>query len=64
MDEDAKELLVSISQETSLRYAIQLITTSHIVSMKRKKNIVDKNDLRKVYKMFSDVKRSQKYLDT
>ena len=63
MDEDAKELLVQIACDTSLRYAIQLITTSHIVSMKRKKNIVDKNDLRKVYKMFSDVKRSMDYLN-
>lgn len=32
MDDDAKELLVQIASETSLRYAIQLITTSHIVA--------------------------------
>ena len=34
MDEEAKDLLVQIAQDTSLRYAIQLITTSFIVAQK------------------------------
>jgi RuvB-like protein 2 len=63
MEEEAKELLVDIAKETSLRYAIQLIMTSFIVARKKKRNEVLVEDLRKVYSMFSDVKRSQAYLD-
>ncbi len=36
MTEDAKELLTKIGTETTLRYAIQLITTSNLVALKRK----------------------------
>jgi RuvB-like protein 2 len=63
MDDDAKELLVQIAQETSLRYSIQLITTSYIVAQKKKKSIVGVEELRKVYTMFADVKRSMEYLN-
>ena len=63
MDDEAKELLVSIACDTSLRYAIQLITTSNIVAMKRKSNEVGVEDLRKVFSMFTDVKRSIEYLN-
>ena len=58
MEEDALELLVSIAMSTSLRYAIQLITTSNIVALKRKKGTVAVQDLRRVYEIFADVKRS------
>jgi RuvB-like protein 2 len=63
MDDDAKELLVQIAQETSLRYAIQLITTSFIVAAKKKKTIVGVEELRRVYTIFADVKRSMEYLN-
>ena len=63
LDEDARELLVSIAQETSLRYAIQLITTSNIVATKRRSNTVEVQDLRRVYSLFSDLKRSIEYLN-
>jgi DNA helicase TIP49 (TBP-interacting protein) len=36
MSDDARELLTKIGHETSLRYAIQLITASSIVSQQRK----------------------------
>jgi DNA helicase TIP49 (TBP-interacting protein) len=36
MTEDARELLTKIGHETSLRYAIQLITAASIVSQRRK----------------------------
>merc|ERR1711976_18543 len=39
MDEEAKELLVDIALETSLRYSIQLIMTSFIVAKKKNRNI-------------------------
>ena len=63
MDDDAKELLVQIAQETSLRYAIQLITTSFIVAKRKKKTIVGVEELRRVYTIFADVKRSMEYLN-
>lgn len=62
MTEDAKELLTKIAEETTLRYAIQLITTSSLVAAKRKSKEVDVEDVRKVYSMFMDVKRSTQYL--
>lgn len=36
MAEDAKIFLTTIGSDTSLRYAIQLITTSALVAAKRK----------------------------
>ena len=63
MTEEAKELLVQIAVDTSLRYAIQLITTSNIVATKRKSNQVDVEDIRRVYSLFADVKRSIDYLN-
>ena len=62
MSEDAKELLTTIGVETTLRYAIQLITTSNLVAVKRKSQEVELIDVRKVYAMFMDVKRSSNYL--
>jgi len=62
MTEDARELLTKIGMETSLRYAIQLITASSLVSIKRKSEEVDVVDIRKVYSMFVDVKRSTQFL--
>ena len=48
--------------ETSLRYAIQLITASSLVAAKRKSEEVDVIDIRKVYSMFVDLKRSTQFL--
>lgn len=41
MTEDAQKLLTRIGKESSLRYAIHLITTSNLVSQKRKSPEVD-----------------------
>ncbi|GLC34607.1 RuvB-like 2 [Pleodorina starrii] len=62
MGEDAKELLTKIGFETSLRYAIQLITAAAIVCQRRKGSEVDIEDISKVYSMFVDVKRSTQFL--
>jgi RuvB-like protein 2 len=45
-----------------LRYAIQLITTSSLLAIKRKATEVDLPDIRRAYVMFLDVKRSSDYL--
>jgi len=62
MTEAAMKLLTKIGQECSLRYAIHLITTSNLVSQKRKSAEVDVPDIRKVYSLFVDIKRSTQFL--
>jgi len=58
MTEGAMKLLTKIGKECSLRYSIHLITTSNLVAQKRKSAEVDVADIRKVYSLFVDVKRS------
>jgi RuvB-like protein 2 len=36
MTEEARDILTKIGMETSLRYAIHLITAAHLVAKKRK----------------------------
>jgi RuvB-like protein 2 len=62
MNDEAKELLTEIGMNTSLRYAIQLITTSSLMAKRRNSQEVEVEDLKKVYSMFVDVKRSTQYL--
>eukprot|EP00913_Durusdinium_trenchii_P026694 g25045.t1 len=57
-----QELLTKIGVESTLRYAIHLITCSNLVAMKRKAQEVDVPDIRKVYSLFVDVKRSTQFL--
>ena len=57
-----QELLTKIGHETSLRYAIQLITASSIVCRRRKGSEVDIEDVSRVYTLFVDVKRSTQFL--
>lgn len=64
LEEEALNALTVIAQETSLRYAIQLITTSHLVAQKRKANEVTVADIQKVYDLFIDVQRSSEFLKT
>jgi len=62
MTDDAKDLLTKIGVESTLRYAIHLITVSNLCAMKRKAQEVDVQDIRKVYSLFVDVKRSTQFL--
>ena len=62
MTDDAKELLTKIGTETSLRYAIHMITAASLVAQKRKATEVDVDDVSRVYQMFIDVKRSTQFL--
>lgn len=59
---DAKEMLTAIAGATSLRYAIHMITVAHMVSLRRKAAEIDVEDVRKVYDLFVDVKRSTEFL--
>ncbi|KAF9975347.1 RuvB-like 2 [Actinomortierella ambigua] len=62
MTEDAKDILTRIGMETSLRYAIHLITASSLVAKKRKATAVDVADIKRVYSLFLDEKRSVQML--
>merc|ERR1712054_757491 len=62
MTDNAKELLTKIGADSSLRYAIHLITVANLVALKRKAQEVDVQDIRKVYSLFVDVKRSTQFL--
>ncbi len=62
MSDDAKELLTKIGAETSLRYAIHLITASSLICSKRKGTEVEIEDISKAYSMFLDVKRSTQFM--
>lgn len=58
LEEDAAELLTKIGTETSLRYAIQLITAASLAAARRKASRVAAEDVARVYGLFIDVKRS------
>lgn len=62
MTEEAKQLLTKIGTESTLRYAIHLITVSNLVAHKRKAQEVEVQDIRKVYSLFIDIKRSTQFL--
>merc|ERR1712071_418771 len=62
MTAEAKDLLTKIGVESTLRYAIHLITVAHLVALKREAQEVDVQDIRKVYSLFVDVKRSTQFL--
>lgn len=62
MSEEAKVLLTKIGVETSLRYAIHLITAAALACQKRKGKVVEMEDISRVYQLFLDVKRSTQYL--
>lgn len=62
MTDDAKDVLTRIGVETSLRYSIHLITAANLVARKRKAPAVDVQDIKRVYSLFLDEKRSVQYL--
>ncbi|GER33577.1 RuvB-like helicase [Striga asiatica] len=62
MSEDAKVLLTRIAVGTSLRYAVNLITSAALACLKRKGKGVEIEDVSRVYGLFYDVKRSTQYL--
>ncbi|PFH32168.1 RuvB family 2 protein [Besnoitia besnoiti] len=62
LEENARLLLCKIAAECSLRYALHLITVANLVCRKRKGAVVTVQDVRRVYSLFMDVKRSTQYL--
>ena len=63
MNPDALDLLTRIAKETSsLRYAMHMITAASLTCKQRKGSDVEVNDIRRVYSLFSDIRRSTQYL--
>lgn len=62
MHPDALMILTRIAIDTSLRYAIQLITTANLVCRRRKASEVTTMDVKKVYSLFLDEHRSSQIL--
>ncbi|RWS25443.1 ruvB-like 2 [Leptotrombidium deliense] len=63
MTDIALQLLTKIGVETSLRYAMQLITTSNLVAVKKGQKQVDVGEIKRVYSLFMDESRSSNFLE-
>ena len=59
---NALELLTKIGKERGLRYASNLITTSTLLSQKRKADKVDQQDVERSYTLFYDPARSVQFV--
>ena len=59
---DALQLLTSMAGQATLRYALNLISTSQMMARKRKSDKVDIQDLRRSYDYFMDEKRSVEWI--
>lgn len=59
---DALALLTKIGQESGLRYASNIITTSTLLSQKRKAREVGLEDVQRSFKLFLDPNRSVKFV--
>ncbi|KAF8856280.1 TIP49-domain-containing protein [Acephala macrosclerotiorum] len=59
---DALALLTKIGQETGLRYASNLITTSQLIAAKRKAKQVAIEDVQRSFQLFYDSGRSVKFV--
>jgi len=62
IESEAIDLLTNIGMQTSLRYAIHLITAADMAAKKRKAKKISVEDITKVYNLFVDVSRSSEYL--
>ncbi|KAF5896663.1 ruvB-like 2 [Clarias magur] len=62
LSEEAHTVLTRIGMETSLRYAIQLISTAGLVCLKRRGTEVQVEDIKRVYSLFLDEARSSQYM--
>lgn len=62
MEHEALVVLARIGTQTSLRYAMQLITAASLVCRRRKGTEISKEDVRKVYTLFMDEARSSQFL--
>jgi len=62
ISDDALTVLTKVGGETSLRYAIQLISVAGLNCKKRKGTEISVEDIKKVYSLFLDEQRSCEFL--
>merc|ERR1711942_557929 len=62
ISDDALTVLTKVGGETSLRYAIQLISVASLVCKKRKGTEISIDDVKRVYSLFLDEQRSCEFL--
>ena len=62
LTEASLAVLTSMASQTTLRYALNLISCADIIAKKRKADTVDVEDLRRCYTYFLDEKRSVQWL--
>merc|ERR1712226_442472 len=62
LEDKALTTLTKTALNTSLRYAIQMIISASLVAKKRKSQVVSVKDIKRVYSLFLDEKRSTTYL--
>ncbi|KAG9391980.1 RuvBL2 helicase, INO80J [Carpediemonas membranifera] len=63
IDEDAMDYLVTIGTETSIRYAMQLLTTAHLVARRDNMEEIQEEHFVKCRDLFLDVRRSEEFCD-
>ncbi|EFA78912.1 AAA ATPase domain-containing protein [Heterostelium album PN500] len=63
IEDDALQYLAEIGDKSSLRYAIQLLTPSAILSRTNGRPSITKDDIEEVNSLFSDAKTSAKLLE-
>jgi RuvB-like protein 2 len=51
-----------MAQQTTLRYALNLISCAHLVAKRRKATTVEVDDIKRCYSYFLDEKRSVQWL--
>lgn len=62
IDEDSLNLLAEIGDRTTLRYAVQLLTPSSILTKINGKDKISKDEIQEVNDLFYDAKSSAKLL--
>ncbi|VDM37718.1 unnamed protein product [Toxocara canis] len=62
LESDAIAILTKLAGQTSLRYAMQLISTGNVLRERRRGDQVSPADLKRAYTLFIDQKRSEKFL--
>ena len=62
MAADALDLLTRIAKDTSLRYAMHMIMAASLCCRQRKGAEVEREDVKRVYGLFSDLRRSTRFL--
>jgi RuvB-like protein 2 len=62
MAAEAAELLTKIAKQSTLRYAMHMILVAGLAAKQRKAGEVEVTDIRRVFNLFSDLRRSTSFL--